>query len=112
MKVFVCLALLLHCVLGATEELNQIKIGNYFIYGTSLDFFELAASVIVGVLVDFAANYEFNLCLMDFAKLIEMVYAAYYFWSYWWDNQDGSEIVGAIVYAIEGWHLGLNLRCY
>ena len=64
------------------------------------------------MLVDTSANLEFNLCLMDFARLSEMLYASYYFWDTWWQHGDQSEIVMAIIYTIEGWHVGTNLRCY
>lgn len=89
-----------------------MRIGSYTIYGSIADFTILSASMFFGILVDLAANYEFNLCLTDFARLAEMGYAAYYFWDGWWWSRDESEIVKAIIYAIEGWHVGTNLRCF
>ena len=90
----------------------QVKIGNIMMYGDLNDFILIGASGLFGILVDMVANVKFNLCLMDLARLIEMTYAAYYFWSDWFEHSDGSEIVGAIIYMIEGWHVGTNLRCY
>ena len=89
-----------------------MRIGPYTIYGSIADFTILSASMFFGSIVDLAANYEFNLCLTDFARLAEMGYAAYYFWDGWWWSRDESEIVKAIIYAIEGWHVGTNLRCF
>ena len=77
-----------------------MRIGPYTIYGSIADFTILSASMFFGILVDLAANYEFNLCLTDFARLAEMGYAAYYFWDGWWWSRDESEIVKAIIYAI------------
>lgn len=94
------------------DETFPVHIGPFTVYGSIADFSILSASGLFGIAVDLAANYQFNLCLMDFARLIEMGYAAYYFWDGWWWSKDESEIVKAIIYAIEGWHVGFNLRCF
>jgi hypothetical protein len=72
----------------------------------------LGGSVLVGAAVDMAAKAPFSLCLMDVAQLTEMSFAAQYFYSSWYNSGDQSEIVKAVIYLIQGWKVGLNLRCF
>ena len=81
-------------------------------YGSVRDFLVLGSAGLIGSLVDVTANFEFNLCLTDFSRLLEMGYFAWYYWDSWRASGDESETVKAIIYTIQAWRVGFNLRCY
>jgi hypothetical protein len=119
---------LLSCVLSASSTLKQtavtdqtifdvleqpfpIKLGLRTVYGNVYDFAILGGASILGIAIQLIADIKFDTCLMDIAQLTNVSYSTYYFWDTWWVTQDESEIVKAIIYAIQSWRVGTNLRC-
>lgn len=94
------------------DDLFPLKVGSYTVYGSARDFLILGSAGLFGLLVDTFANLEVNLCLTDFSRLLEMGYFAWYYWDSWFASGDESETVKAIIYTIQAWRVGFNLRCY